>query len=176
MQIDSLYARYAAGDPSYLDDLLDAGRRIALAVARRMNAADPADVAQQATIKAWQSIRAYDPERASFSTWIGSMTRRIVIDTYRATPPIAEIFDEVTYAGSSEIDYVTLDTRPLTDEERQTLAVFTLDPDFTSAAVTLGVTVATLKKRLQRIAAKARKRSPENKYANPVPVLPGVSV
>lgn len=154
IDIHTTYSRYLAGDPSCLDDLLDAARRIALSTARRLGCADPEAVAQEATVKVWRSLRSYDPARAAMTTWIASIVRRCAADQHRAAPPVAEELDEAMLTDPASIDYMTLDVSHLTEVERRTLAVFALDPDFDSAAQTLNTSVAGLKKRLQRIAAK----------------------
>jgi len=154
--IHTLYSRYLAGDPGCLDDLLEAARRIALATARRHGCADPDEVAQQATLKVWQNLRSYDPAKASMMTWIASIVRRCAVDQRRSAPPVAEEFDECTLPDPPPIDYMTLDVSRLSDDERRTLAVFALNPDFEAAARTLNASVPALKKRLQRIAGKTR--------------------
>jgi DNA-directed RNA polymerase specialized sigma24 family protein len=154
MDIHTSYSRYVAGDITCLDSVLESARRIALAAARGLRCMDPDDVAQRATIQVWRNLRSYDPARASMPTWIGGIVRRCATDAHRAAPShdALPLVEEATQPV--RIDYLTLDTGHLTDEGRRTVAVFALDPDFDSAASTLGISVSALKKRLYRIVAK----------------------
>jgi DNA-directed RNA polymerase specialized sigma24 family protein len=156
-RIEHAYTRYLVdGDVRALDDLLDDARRIAISVARRLGCEDAEDIAQQASIIVWQKLRDFDPRRASLSTWIGMIVRRLVIDQYRAAPPHATVLDEAALPQPPRLDYDLIDTSHLSYEDRRAVAVLALGGDFESAAATLAITVPALKKRLHRIGAKNR--------------------
>lgn len=155
MRIDQAYTRYLVdGEITALDDLLAAANRIALSVARRLGCDDAEDIAQLASIRVWERIRDYDPTRASLSTWIGSIVRRLAIDQYRSTPPRTTVLDEMMTPHQPRMDYLTLDLSSLSQADARAVAVMTLHPDYAAAAATLGVSVPALRKRMQRLAAK----------------------
>ena len=58
---------------------------VALAVVGDRSTAE--DVAQEAFTRAWRHAGVYDPRRASVSTWLGSITRNVAIDTVRVRRP-----------------------------------------------------------------------------------------
>lgn len=154
MNTELLHQQYLDGDKQALDTLLAKARKIALSLARRFNVADPDEVAQQVVIRAWQNLASYDPKRATFSTWVGSMARNMAMDSHRS----ARDHDDIETAPLPEQGTTTrlmrVDISHLSNTDRRTLAVFATDQNFESTAATLGITVAALKKRLHRIARK----------------------
>lgn len=55
---------------------------------------DAADVAQEVLWKIWRHAGAYDPSKASVSTWIGVLTRRLAIDRLRQRQRRLRLLDE----------------------------------------------------------------------------------
>ncbi|HKH47839.1 MAG TPA: sigma-70 family RNA polymerase sigma factor [Thermoanaerobaculia bacterium] len=55
---------------------------------------DAADVAQEVLWKVWRHAGEYDPAKASVSTWIGVMTRRLAIDRLRQRQRRLRLLDE----------------------------------------------------------------------------------
>jgi len=55
---------------------------------------DAADVAQEVLWKVWRHAGGYDPDKASVSTWIGVMTRRLAIDRLRQRQRRLRLLDE----------------------------------------------------------------------------------
>jgi RNA polymerase sigma-70 factor (ECF subfamily) len=80
----SLVARALAGDPSAYAGLLSRHRSRVLGLALRMvrNADDAADIAQEAFLRAFQSLAGFDPGK-SFGAWIAKITANLCIDHYR---------------------------------------------------------------------------------------------
>ncbi|MBR6916560.1 MAG: sigma-70 family RNA polymerase sigma factor [Clostridia bacterium] len=76
------------------------------------NPSDAEDLCEDVFLKAYRSQDAYNPEKASESTWIYSITRNTVIDYYRRTRPTEEIPEDLSDDSSVEdgvLDAETLD-------------------------------------------------------------------
>jgi len=97
---DALMAGMAAGDTGSAAVIVRRYQShvfgVALAVVGDRSTAE--DVAQEAFTRAWRHATVYDPRRASVSTWLGSITRNVAIDTVRvrrATPTDPTVLIEV---------------------------------------------------------------------------------
>lgn len=55
---------------------------------------DAADVAQEVLWKVWRHAGEYDPAKASVSTWVGVLTRRLAIDRLRQRQRRMRLLDE----------------------------------------------------------------------------------
>ena len=65
--------------------------------------------------KVHAKLESFDPEKASISTWIYSITRNSVIDFYRRSKPVAEMDDQIPEEGA-------IDDELLNDETLEELA------------------------------------------------------
>lgn len=63
--------------------------------ARLNSKADAEDLCQDVFVKVHSKLESFDPEKASISTWIFSITRNSVIDFYRTRHPIVEIDETI---------------------------------------------------------------------------------
>ena len=84
-------------------------------VARLTNRSDAPDIAQVIFIKAWKNIRKFDPQKASFKTWIFIIARNSVTDFWRKKKNI--LFTEIEESFSENIP----DENLLPDEVLQKL-------------------------------------------------------
>jgi RNA polymerase sigma factor (sigma-70 family) len=154
MKIDTIYEQYRKGDAQALDLLLTRARKIALALARRFNVVDPEDLAQDAVIRVLENLAIYEPTRASFATWVGSMAKNMALDSHRRTRDIEDI-ETATLPEPSAVPLMTrIDISHLCNADRWTLLEFTESPNFEAAAKKLGISVPALQRRLYRIAKK----------------------
>ena len=70
--------------------------------ARLRSVANAEDLCQDVFEKIFMKLESFDPEKASISTWIYSITRNCVIDYYRRSHPAAEINENLAEEG--EVD------------------------------------------------------------------------
>lgn len=75
----------ARGDEAALGALYDQYARPCYAFAIRMlgSEADAEEVLQETFLRAWRNAAAYDPSRASLSSWLLAITRNLCIDELR---------------------------------------------------------------------------------------------
>ena len=80
-----LVARVAAGEAAALATLYDRHAGVVFAVARRVlgETAAAEEVLQDVFFRVWQRAGAYQPERASFRTWVLTITHHMAIDEVR---------------------------------------------------------------------------------------------
>ena len=78
--------------------------------ARLKSKADAEDLCQDVFVKVHSKLESFDPEKASISTWVFSITRHSVIDFYRTSHPIVEIDESIPEVGSIEDGVVNDET------------------------------------------------------------------
>ena len=83
--------------------------------ARLRSKADAEDLCQDVFEKIHLKLDTFDPEKASISTWIFSITRNSVIDFYRKSHPVSEIDENLALDSS-------VDDSLLNDETLEELA------------------------------------------------------
>ena len=83
--------------------------------ARLRSRADAEDLCQDVFEKVHTKLDRFDPEKASISTWIYSITRNSVIDFYRKSRPFGELTENITEDGA-------IDDALLNDETLEELA------------------------------------------------------
>ena len=83
--------------------------------ARLRSRADAEDLCQDVFMKVHTKLESFDPEKASVSTWIFSITRNSVIDFYRRSRPFAEMDENLPEDGA-------IDDGLLNDETLEELA------------------------------------------------------
>ena len=76
---------------------------------------DAEDLCQEVFIKISTKIETFDPEKASVSTWVFSITRNTVIDFYRRKRPTSELDENIAEDGEIDDDL-------LNDESLEELA------------------------------------------------------
>jgi RNA polymerase sigma-70 factor (ECF subfamily) len=86
----------AAGDSAALEELSRRFTPFLRAEAYRIlgDRDDAADVAQEVLWKVWRHAGEYDPAKASVSTWVGVLARRLAIDRLRQRQRRMRLLDE----------------------------------------------------------------------------------
>jgi RNA polymerase sigma-70 factor (ECF subfamily) len=101
---DGLLAGYATGDADAAAAFIRRHQRRVYGLAQSIvgDRAMAEDVAQEAFLRAWRHASAYDPRRASVSTWLLTITRNLAIDAIRlrrAQPVDPELFAKLDAAA-----------------------------------------------------------------------------
>ncbi len=78
------------------------GKVLGYILARVQRRADAEDLCAEVFEKAWRRYEAFDPEKASISTWIFTITRNTVIDFFRKNHPSEELDENMAEEG--EVD------------------------------------------------------------------------
>ena len=78
--------------------------------ARLRSHADAEDLCQDVFEKVHLKLDSFDPEKASISTWIYSITRNSVIDFYRRSHPHEEINENIVMDGAVDDDMLNDET------------------------------------------------------------------
>ena len=78
--------------------------------ARLRSRADAEDLCQDVFEKVYAKLDRFDPEKASISTWIYSITRNSVIDFYRRSHPHDEINENIATGDSIDDDLLNDET------------------------------------------------------------------
>ena len=81
---------------------LYSGKVMGYIAARVQRRADAEDLCADVFEKAYRKREAYDPGKASLSTWIFTITRNTVIDYFRRTKPAEELDENL--AADGEVD------------------------------------------------------------------------
>lgn len=107
--IAGLVRRCVAGDAAAWEEIVQRfNRRIYNICYRFAGSADDAqDLTQEVFIKMYRTLDSFDPERASFNTWITTVTRNLLVDHFRKTK-----YDRATDS---------MDAPQGTDEDGQTM-------------------------------------------------------
>jgi RNA polymerase sigma-70 factor (ECF subfamily) len=113
----AIVRRCLSGDQRAYQELLRRYRRSVYSITLRMvgNREEAKDLAQEVFIRAFRSLRRYDPSRP-FSSWIFKITSNLCIDYYRKKR-LSTISIHETYAGDDDRPRVELaDPSPGPDE------------------------------------------------------------
>ena len=78
--------------------------------ARLRSSADAEDLCQDVFEKVHLKLDSFNPEKASISTWIYSITRNSVIDFYRRSHPHDEINENIAMDGAVDDDILNDET------------------------------------------------------------------
>ena len=173
-----LVRRCVAGDAAAWEEIVHRfNRRIYNICYRFPGGADDAeDLTQEVFIKIYRTMASFDPERASFNTWVTTVTRNLLVDHFRKTKneritdsmdaPIGEedegrsISEQIEDKGVSPDQQVErLQTKQMVHEALQKLspelreAVILRDlqdMDYREIAAALKVPEGTVKSRINR--------------------------
>ncbi len=161
----------ADGDRQAFDTIVMRHGGFALRIARRL-VAEPAvaeDVVQEAMMRAWSQARHFDPDRASFTTWLYRIVVNRCIDQRRRIQPepMPDDFDAVDPAAGAEETLAkaerhaalraALETLPLRQRLAMTL-VYDEGLSGAEAARVLGLSVKAVERHLARARAVLRER------------------
>jgi RNA polymerase sigma-70 factor, ECF subfamily len=80
-----LAARCLAGDPQAWEQLARTQHRRIYGICYRFTGSqsDAEDMAQEAFLKMYRNLASFDPEKGSFTTWLTTLTRNLLVDNYR---------------------------------------------------------------------------------------------
>ena len=151
--IESLYQAYYSKVMGYI-------------YSRIRNRADAEDICSDVFEKVQRKLPDFDPEKASVSTWIFTITRNTVIDHYRRSKPTEELDENMS--DSAELDESLLNSetlselagalRALPEELRDIIVLRYYDgKPLTEVAEIMGLSYGAVKLRHQSALAKLRK-------------------
>ena len=151
--IETLYMQYYSKVMGYIH-------------ARIRNTADAEDLCADVFEKVQRKLPDFDPEKASVSTWIFTITRNTVIDHYRRSKPTEELDENLS--EDSELDESLLNNETLSElasalrampEELRDLIVLRYydGKPLTEVAEIMGLSYGAVKLRHQSALAKLRK-------------------
>ncbi len=80
-----LAVRCLAGDPVAWEQLAKSQHRRIYGICYRFTGSqsDAEDLAQEAFLKMYRNLASFDPEKGSFTTWLTTLTRNLLVDNYR---------------------------------------------------------------------------------------------
>jgi RNA polymerase sigma-70 factor (ECF subfamily) len=102
---NELIGRYLSGDPEAMERLIERYRKKLFGYIYRMvsSHADADDIFQDVWMKVIRKIEGYRPE--SFSAWLMTLTRNIVIDRIRSQKPTSSL-DEINDSGAAMAEQI----------------------------------------------------------------------
>jgi RNA polymerase sigma-70 factor (ECF subfamily) len=100
-----LAARCLAGDAQAWEQLARTQHRRIYGICYRFTGSqsDAEDLAQEAFLKMYRNLASFDPEKGSFTTWLTTLTRNLLVDHYRRSrlERASDSLDE-TYEGEDD--------------------------------------------------------------------------
>ncbi|MCI1018931.1 sigma-70 family RNA polymerase sigma factor [Microbacterium sp. C5A9] len=176
----ALDRRFVAGDEQALAELYRRWSPVVFTLALRSlgDRGDAEDVTQRTFVSAWNSRAGYDSSKARLSTWLITIARRRIADTFEArakvrqlqaemerlTPPDALVSDAIdlseTLLLSSELQQLAPDARAV-----MRLAFY---DDLTHEEISrrMGMPLGTVKSHIRRSLARMRDRLEVNHVAS----------
>ena len=150
--IETIYSQYYSKVMGYI-------------YSRIRNRADAEDICSDVFEKVQRKLPDFDPEKASVSTWIFTITRNTVIDHYRRSKPTEELDENMS--DSAELDESLLNSetlselagalRALPEELRDIIVLRYYDgKPLTEVAEIMGLSYGAVKLRHQSALAKLR--------------------
>ena len=173
-----LAARCVTGDAQAWEQLAKSQHRRIYGICYRFTGSqsDAEDLAQEAFLKMYRNLSNFDPEKGSFTTWLTTLTRNLLVDNYRrsrlerSSDSLDETYDgeedgptraeRLTDSGKSQEQHVAgLELRTQIQEAlkqvspdlREAVILRDLeDLDYKEIAEILGVPQGTVKSRISR--------------------------
>ncbi|MDE1162830.1 MAG: sigma-70 family RNA polymerase sigma factor [Acidobacteriaceae bacterium] len=173
-----LAARCLAGDAEAWEKLARSQHRRVYAICYRFTGSqtDAEDLTQEAFLKMYRNLGSFDPSKGGFSTWLTTLTRNLLVDSYRRSrlerasdsldEPIGEdedgpsradrladtrISQEKHVAGLELKAQIQQALQQLSPELREAVILRDLeDMDYKDIAEALGVPQGTVKSRISR--------------------------
>ena len=165
--------RLAAGDESALAEAYERWSALVYTIALKSvgNPEDAADITQSVFVSAWRGRASFNPEAGAVPSWLVGITRRRVVDHFRARARVPEIAVEFTpeapapHASSQRTDQV-IDRVVLADEiseleppaDQIIRLAFYSDLTHQQISDQLGMPLGTVKTNIRRALARMRTR------------------
>jgi RNA polymerase sigma-70 factor (ECF subfamily) len=110
--VNALVRRCVAGDAAAWQEIVQQYHRRIYNICYRFSGSpdDAADLAQEVFIKMYRTLSTYDGTRASFMTWVTTVTRNLLVDHFRKGK-YDRITDSLDAAPGSQEDGLTLAER-----------------------------------------------------------------
>ncbi len=122
--MQALVQRCLAGDQRAWNQLVGSQHRKVYGLCYRFtgDATEAEDVTQDVFIRVYRNLSSFDAEKGSFQTWIATLTRNLLVDTYRRAK-MDRSTESLDVSFSGEEDGPTkaerlADTRPAQNQER----------------------------------------------------------
>jgi RNA polymerase sigma-70 factor (ECF subfamily) len=118
--VAQLVRRCAAGDAVAWEEIVQRFHRRIYNICYRFAGSpdDAQDLTQEAFIKVYRTVGSFDGEKASFNTWITTVTRNLLVDHFRKKRN-DRVTDSMDAPQGSDEDGPTLADRMATDEPSQ---------------------------------------------------------
>ena len=135
--------------------------------ARVQHRADAEDLCAEVFEKAWRRFDSFDPEKASVSTWIFTITRNTVIDHFRKRRPQEELDENMAAEGEIDDDLLNGESlgelaealRKLPEEQQDIIVMLYYDQKpMTEIAKIMHLSYGAVKLRHQKALASLRKQ------------------
>jgi RNA polymerase sigma-70 factor (ECF subfamily) len=177
-RLAAMAARCVAGDGSAWEELARTQHRRIYGICYRFTGSptEAEDVTQEVFIKVFRSLASFDPAKGAFTTWLTTLTRNMLVDTYRRNRQdrVTDSLDESAGAdddGPTRLDRLADTARSqeqhvagnelrvqiqaalakVSVELREAVILRDLeDMDYKDIAETLGCPVGTVKSRISR--------------------------
>jgi RNA polymerase sigma-70 factor, ECF subfamily len=107
--VNALVRRCVSGDAAAWQEIVQQYHRRIYNICYRFSgsAEDASDLAQEVFIKMYRTLSTYDTSRASFMTWVTTVTRNLLVDHFRKGK-YDRITDSLDAAPASQEDGLTL--------------------------------------------------------------------
>lgn len=191
----ALVRRCISGDASAWEDLVRQQNRRIYNICYRFtgSSSDSEDLTQEVFIRLYRTINSYEPDKGSFTTWLTTLTRNMLVDHFRRTrqervtdsidaapvadenaPTLAERIEDEAPSPQARLatketqKMVQLALQKVSPDLREAVILRDLqDMDYKDIATALKVPEGTVKSRINRGRAElARLLSRINKQAN----------
>ena len=107
--LDKLVRQCLAGDAAAWQQLVTSQHRRVYSICYRFNgsATDSEDLTQDVFIKLYRNLASFDLQKGSFSTWITTLTRNLLVDHFRRTR-MDRVTDSIHATADGESDGPTM--------------------------------------------------------------------
>jgi RNA polymerase sigma factor (sigma-70 family) len=176
----ALDRRFVAGDEQALAELYRRWSPVVFTLALRSlgDRGDAEDVTQRTFVSAWNSRGGYDSSKARLSTWLITIARRRIADTFEARAKVQQLqaeMERVTPPDTLVSDSIDLSETLLLSSELQQLApdaravmrlAFYDDLTHEEISRRMGMPLGTVKSHIRRSLARMRDRLEVNHVAS----------
>ena len=176
----ALDRRFVAGDEQALAELYRRWSPVVFTLALRSlgDRGDAEDVTQRTFVSAWNSRAGYDSSKARLSTWLGTIARRRIADTFEARAKVQQLqaeMERLTPPDALVSESIDLSETLLLSSELQQLApdaqavmrlAFYDDLTHEEISRRMGMPLGTVKSHIRRSLARMRDRLEVNRVTS----------